>query len=76
MQHAKLLDDAAGLAPGSSKRAKYHAVSQILGADGTPATPKAIENWFLRQSIPAKWLFAISSAAARAGRPIDLNNYA
>lgn len=76
MQHAKLLNDATGATPEWSERSKYHALSVILTDAGTPAAPKAIENWFVRQSIPTKWLYLIRDAADLKGRPIDLNSYA
>ena len=76
MKLVALLNDATGAAEWTSERQKYHALSAMLAADESPATPKAIGNWFQRNSIPAHWLFAIARAAKRAGRDIDLNNYA
>lgn len=76
MKHNELLDDAIGASPGWSSRAKYQALSDLLGEAGTPATPKAVEQWFTRANIPTKWLYAIKNAATQKGRDIILDKYA
>ena len=76
MKLDKLLKDATGRGDGNSARSMYHDLHAMLEADGHDGiTVKGVEKWFVRGSLPSRWVGRIIQSANRRGRELDLMEY-
>lgn len=75
MQLDKLLSDATGCDPSTSKRFRQLKLTEQLNEKYPehPITEKGVEKWFERGSIPSDWLVRIIHLPAKS---LDLRRYA
>lgn len=75
MQFAQLLRDATESEASASIRSQQIALANLLNTahPEDAITPKGVEKWFARRTIPGKWLLRI---AALRTPPLNLSLYA
>jgi hypothetical protein len=78
VQLERLLIDVTESRPEISRRSQYQRLAQLLNEDAGEVviTPKGVEKWFDRRSLPGSWMMKIAAMSERNGKPINLSEYA